>query len=113
MNIITEIEQVADSQLIDAAEKISSALSILNNDTEIRGENFITVLTPFFAKIISQGVQEGLFDTDRPYEYAEMLLLMRQHLSNTGMLHSEKAEVFISSMEELLGGELGVIAYNL
>ncbi len=112
MNIITEIDQVADNQLIDAAEKMSAALSILNTDTEIRGENFITTLTPYFAQIISQGVQEGIFDTDRPYEYAEMLLIMRQHLSNTGTLYSEKAEVFISSIEELLGGELGIITYN-
>ena len=45
----------------------------------------ITKLTPFYARVIEQGVAEGVFQTEYPLEAAEMILIAVQFLTDMGV----------------------------
>jgi len=45
----------------------------------------ITNLAPFYAKVIEQGVAEGVFQTEHPLEAAEMILTAVQFLTDIGI----------------------------
>jgi AcrR family transcriptional regulator len=46
--------------------------------------HFVTMLAPFYAQVISEGCEQGLFKTDHPLECAEFLLAGIQFVTDVG-----------------------------
>ena len=69
--------------------------------------------TPILTEIIQDGIAEGLFHTEHPYECMEMMVVYsnaifdRDIVDLTGPQKLARMRVFISNMEKLLGAEAG------
>ncbi|GAB2543740.1 TetR/AcrR family transcriptional regulator [Gracilibacillus alcaliphilus] len=78
-----------------------------------------TEITPIFAKIIEDGLEEGIFQTDYPYESVEMLLVYAATIFDEATIELTQAEqlqrmmAFASNAERLFGTEQGVISQQL
>lgn len=77
---VIELGQLGEEHLLQSLHRpANAALHIrLLAETLIR-------MTPIFERLIRQGCQEGLFQTDSPKECAEFLLSAMQFLTDTGI----------------------------
>ncbi len=77
----------------------------------------ILKLTPILAKVIEQGIEEGLFFTPYPKESIECLLVSSEFLFDEGLFHWEPEELmrkvnsFICMTERTLGAKEGSLSY--
>ncbi len=73
-------------------------------------------LTPFYTRIIEEGIRSGDCKTDYPQEHAESMIVTAHILFDPGLFHWTKDEFgrlitsFIDSLEKTLGIEKGVMA---
>ncbi|MGL5307426.1 MAG: TetR/AcrR family transcriptional regulator [Aeromonas veronii] len=77
---------------------------------------YIEVFSPIYAEVITQGVRDGVFNTNHPLESAELLIGGIQFLTDTGFYHwcdndlfRRNASIF-SLIEKLLGADAGVLS---
>ncbi|MDO5063159.1 MAG: TetR/AcrR family transcriptional regulator [Peptostreptococcaceae bacterium] len=83
---------------------------------EKSNRSFIQKIAPILADIIKEGVEEGIFDNDFPYESAEIILVMIMGFMD---VHSEnmdekdfvrRIESLLYNMERMLGAKEGSFA---
>ena len=73
----------------------------------------LETVTPIMANLLSEGVNEGIFNTSFPYESTEMLLAYAftvfngNNLELTEIEMMSRAQAFIYNMERLLGAKSG------
>lgn len=73
--------------------------------------------TPNLSKIVEQGVKEGTFKTEHPYEAAELMMLISQFLFENHLIPWKKSEItrktdaYTCFLEDLLGAERGSLHY--
>ena len=129
--IVTMADQVAEDQSIDALEKMKMLLSggkmgddesdeladhlHLPGNRELHEEiNIQTVkrLSPVFAKIVSQGNKEGVFNVERPMETFRFLLTGAQFLLDGGLfdLSPEEEKEQRAALQDIAELALGAAA---
>lgn len=66
-------------------------------------------IAPLFAKIIEQGCQEGVFETENPLETAEIVLAGIQFMTDVGCFPWSKADVErrVNAMPAIMQKQLG------
>lgn len=73
-------------------------------------------ITPVLAKVVQEGVDQGIFTTKYPNESIEILIASGQTMFDTSLFQwtpeelAQKVMAFISTMEILLGAEKGSFA---
>ena len=126
--VVAMVEQVANDESMDALTKMELILSnsqIGNEDTQEVAEhlhlpanrelhevtNIQTVLklSPIFAKIIEQGNEEKVFNTKRPLETMQFLLVGGQFLLDGGLFDFSEQELVERRivMQEIIEKALG------
>jgi Transcriptional regulator len=74
-------------------------------------------MAPQYAKIISDGVAEGVFDTGHPQETAEMILTLANFYLDAGLFRwqpesiGEKILTFAENAERMLGAKKGTFSF--
>lgn len=77
----------------------------------------ILKLTPIMTKVIEQGINEGLFQTDYPKEAVEFILTAPSFLFDRGLFQwteeefKVKVEAFVDMIERILGAKKGSFDY--
>lgn len=69
-----------------------------------------TTYTPLLTRIVEQGIQEGLFDTQYPGETVELLLMMIGHLHDSLVLSADNSEYYrkTRAAEDIIVKVLGI-----
>lgn len=113
--IMGEISQTSDNDdMIEELHQVDNAQIHQKSLVES-----ITHLTPVFAQVIEQGIEEGYFYTSYPKETVEFLLVSSQFLFDEGIFTwskeelQQKALAFTSIMENVLNAEEGSFTYIL
>ena len=113
--IMGEISQTSDNDdMIEELHQVDNAQFHQKSLVES-----ITHLTPVFAQVIEQGIEEGYFYTSYPKETVEFLLVSSQFLFDEGIFDwskeelQQKALAFTSIMENVLNAEEGSFTYIL
>ena len=75
----------ANQWKVEHREAVLQAAEIMYNDSNVVLRDKIiarrnTTFSPLLAKVIQQGIEEGVFNVTYPYETAELILLMPQHM---------------------------------
>ncbi|MDW2798010.1 TetR/AcrR family transcriptional regulator [Clostridium boliviensis] len=76
-------------------------------------------LTPILAKIICEGIEQGLFHTPFPYECVEMLVVYASTVFDGDMLdinpqeYAPRANALIFNVERMLGVKSGTLSFAL
>ena len=75
-------------------------------------DSIIDNVVPILTKVICEGIEKGIFNTDYPLETVEMILIYSQTVfdSNNNLSMEEtlrKISAFIVNLERLLGAEKG------
>ncbi|WP_394897217.1 TetR/AcrR family transcriptional regulator [Clostridium paraputrificum] len=75
-------------------------------------DSIIDNVVPILTKVICEGIEKGIFNTDYPLETVEMILIYTQTVfdSNNNLSMEEtlrKISAFIVNLERLLGAEKG------
>ena len=134
--IVAQARQIADDPSLSAMTKMQLLLSdshVGDEDTsdlaemmhlpenrelhEISNIQTVLRLSPIFAIIVEQGVQEGVFATERPLETVQFLLTGSQFLLDGGLFRfSEqetrtRREVTQAIIEKSLGAEPGSFSF--
>ena len=80
-------------------------------------EKFVPVFIYALADIITQGVQQGLFNTEYPAEAALAILVSGVRFGNTHQSYvldeRRRVEAAVDIMERILGAEPGILLHSL
>lgn len=74
-------------------------------------QKLINVITPLLSEVISEGVNEGIFECDNISERVKMLLIISDSTFNEGTFTEKDIIVFINMTEKLLGAENGTMSF--
>lgn len=66
---------------------------------------------PLLAEVVSEGIEQGLFTCDHIPERVRMILIMSQHLFDSGNFTQGDVEVFIDMVEKTLGAPEGTLGF--
>ena len=129
LRIVHQVEQHAREI---AASAIMSAMRLVDTETELVDQfhapgnaefhllsitAMIEHLTPVLAEVITQGVAEGAFTTERPHDVIELLLSASGILLDQDIMKPSPAELarrqetLIWASETLLGAEPGSLGF--
>lgn len=134
VNILGEAQHIANDQSIPVIDRILRVVMALNinsgsgGGTEImehihKPQNalmhqkiqkaIISGVPPILAPIISEGIRQGLFNTQYPYECMEMVVIYANTIFDNDMVEltddqrMSRILAFIANLERLLGAESG------
>jgi AcrR family transcriptional regulator len=77
----------------------------------------VIIITPLITKVLEQGIKEGSFEIDHPYEAAEVMMVLSQFLFEDHILPwkpkeiPHKSEAYTKIIEDLFGAKRGVLSY--
>lgn len=66
---------------------------------------------PLLAEVVSEGIEQGMFTCDHIPERVRMILIMSQHLFDSGNFTQGDIEVFIDMVEKTLGASKGTLGF--
>ena len=66
---------------------------------------------PLLAKVVSEGIAQGMFTCDHIEERVRMVLIMSQHLFDNGSFTEGDIDVFIDMVEKTLGAQSGTLGF--
>ena len=66
---------------------------------------------PLLAQVVSEGIEQGVFDCDHVEERVRMILIMSDRLFDNGSFTSDDIAVFIDIAEKALGARAGTLGY--
>lgn len=66
---------------------------------------------PLLAEVVSEGIEQGMFTCDHIPERVRMILIMSQHLFDSGNFTQGDIEVFIDMVEKTLGAPQGTLGF--
>ncbi len=66
---------------------------------------------PLLAEVVSEGIEQGLFNCDHIPERVRMILIMSQHLFDNGNFTQDDIDVFIDMVEKTLGASQGTLGF--
>ncbi len=68
-------------------------------------------VTPLLAKVVEEGISQGIFDCDNIPERVRILLIISSALFDEGTFSEEELTVFIDTVEKLLGAKQGTMDF--
>lgn len=66
---------------------------------------------PLLAQVVSEGISQGVFACDHIEERIRMIVVMSQHIFNSGNFTEGDIEVFVDIVEKTLGAQSGTLGY--
>ena len=138
--ILTEAEAVAADKSISAPERVIATVLAMNMQENDEGDQMlehmhkpqnalmhrkvqkvmIEEITPILAGIVQDGIKEGIFHTEWPYESTEMAVVYATVVfDGDGMISMTpddelmRAKAFMHNFERLLGAEEGCFSSQL
>ena len=92
---------------------ISNALNQKENIImhEKIGRRIVDEAVPMLAEVVSEGIAHGLFSCDHIEKRVRMILIMGQHLFDSGNFDLSDIEVFIDITEKTLGAKSGTLGF--
>jgi AcrR family transcriptional regulator len=139
--IVEQTSAIAENPALAVSEKMRSAILSLNVSGGVGGEviselhkpanaqmhqttisKTIQAVVPIIAKIVEQGVREGIYNTPYPRETLELLFAANQVIFDSGIFRwnrdelAARAHCFVHMMELSLGaanGSFGFLLENL
>lgn len=75
------------------------------------GRRIIDEAVPLLAQVVSEGITQGVFACDYIEERVRMILIMSNHLFDSGNFTARDIEVFIDMVEKSLGAQPGTLGY--
>ena len=129
LRIVHQVEQQAreiaasSAPAADKLAAIMSAMRLVDTETELvdqfhaPGNAEFQHLTPVLAEVITQGMAEGTFTTERPHDVIELLLsasgiLLDQDIMKPSPTElARRQETLIWASETLLGAEPGSLGF--
>lgn len=66
---------------------------------------------PLLAQVVSEGIAQGVFACNHIEERVRMILIMSNHLFDSGNFTAGDIEVFIDMVEKSLGAQPGTLGY--
>ncbi len=97
----------------EAEQPISDALrqpeNVLMHD-KVR-KKLIEVIVPILSEVVSEGVEQGIFNCDNIPERVRMLLVISNDTFNERQFSERDIAVFIDMTEKILGAEKGTMSF--
>ena len=66
---------------------------------------------PLLVEVVSEGIAQGMFACDHIKERVRMILVMSQHMFDSGNFTTGDIEVFIDIVEKALGAQPGTLGF--
>jgi AcrR family transcriptional regulator len=136
--IVEQVNAIAEDSMRTVSEKIRSAILSMNVSGGVGGEviaelhkpvnaqmhqttisKTIQSVVPIIAKIVEQGVSEGIYNTPHPRETLELLFAANQVIFDSGIFRWNREELairahcFVRMMELSLGAAKGSFDFLL
>lgn len=94
-------------------ESIANALNKSENIVmhEKVASRIVDEAAPLLAEVVSEGISQGMFACDRTETRVRMILILSQHLFDSDSFTAEDVEVFIDTVEKMLGAAHGVLGF--
>ena len=96
-----EEESIADS--LNSSENI-----VMHQKIKKR---IVKEATPLLAKVVEEGIEQGIFSCENIEERVKMILILSQHLFDEGDYSAGDVEVFIEMVEKSLGASEGSLGF--
>lgn len=135
-HVVHKAEKIADDENMRAQEKLQYIILSLNiskspdapmieelhetSNAQMHQESIVRTIrgaAPILAKVVQEGIDEGVFHTDYPLETVEFLMAANQFIFDAGIFQWKEEEIkvrmaaFIHIMEVVLGAEKGSFSY--
>lgn len=75
------------------------------------GRRIVDEAASMLAEVVSEGIAQGIFACDHIEERVRMILIMSQHLFDSGNFTEGEIEVFIDITEKTLGAQSGTLGF--
>ena len=75
------------------------------------GRRSVDEAVPLLSEVVSEGIEQGIFNCDHIEERVRMILIMSQHLFDNGNFGEGDIEVFIDMVEKTLGAQPGTLGF--
>ena len=107
VSVITSLRPQQDESNI--AEALNQKENIIMH--EKIGRRIVDEAVPLLAEVVSEGIAQGIFACDYIEERVRMILIMSQHLFDSGNFTEGDIEVFIDMTEKSLGAQSGTLGF--
>lgn len=107
VGIISSFRPASEEAVI--TDTLNSPENILMHDKINR--RGIEVITPIVAKVVEQGIEEGIFSCDNVYERVRMILIISNSLFDDHSYGENDVNVFIELIEKLFGAAPGTMEF--
>ena len=75
------------------------------------GRRIVDEAVPLLSEVVSEGIEQGIFNCDHIEERVRMILIMSQHLFDNGNFGEGDIEVFIDMVEKTLGAQPDTLGF--
>ena len=75
------------------------------------GRRIVDETVPLLSEVVSEGIEQGIFNCDHIEERVRMILIMSQHLFDNRNFSEGDIEVFIDMVEKTLGAQAGTLGF--
>ena len=75
------------------------------------GRRIVDEAVPLLSEVVSEGIEQGIFNCDHIEERVRMILIMSQHLFDNGNFGEGDLEVFIDMVEKTLGAQPDTLGF--
>ena len=75
------------------------------------GRRIVDETVPLLSEVVSEGIEQGIFNCDHIEERVRMILIMSQHLFDNGNFSEGDIEVFIDMVEKTLGAQPDTLGF--
>ena len=75
------------------------------------GRRIVDEAVPLLSEVVSEGIEQGIFNCDHIEERVRMILIMSQHLFDNGTFGEGDIEVFIDMVEKTLGAQPDTLGF--
>ena len=75
------------------------------------GRRIVDEAVPLLSEVVSEGIEQGIFNCDHIEERVRMILVMSQHVFDNGNFSEGDIEVFIDMVEKTLGAQPDTLGF--
>ncbi|MDE6593547.1 MAG: TetR/AcrR family transcriptional regulator [Oscillospiraceae bacterium] len=107
VGVIVALRPVGDESNI--ADALNQKENIIMHEKISR--RVVEEAVPLLGEVVSEGIEQGMFTCDHIPERVRMILIMSQHLFDSGNFTQGDIEVFIDMVEKTLGAPQGTLGF--
>ena len=75
------------------------------------GRRIVDEAVPLLTEVVSEGIEQSIFNCDHIEERVRMILIMSRHLFDNGNFSEGDIEVFIDMVEKTLGAQPDTLGF--